>query len=407
VLQAELTKQIAAYNTGRDPERLKIKYSKMAQSPFSFLRGTAHLFYDGLPEITRFAQTPLAWNCGDLHFENFGCYRGDNHLVYFDINDFDEAALAPCIWDLERLLTSILVGGRTLDLDQSQTATLCHACVDSYAGALASGKSLWIERETATGQIGKLLEGLRHHKRVDLLNRRTRGGGSNRRIIVDGKRALPATDEQTDRIRHFMAIFAATQENPGFFRVLDVARRIAGTGSLGLDRFVILVRGKNTPDGHHLLDLKEARPSVLSAHLANPQPRWHSEADRIVSVQRRMQAVTQAMLNSATQNGKSYVLRDLQPSEDRVKLSDWNGHLKRLEEVIANMGRLLAWAQLRSNGRQGSAVADALMVFGGNAAWKSDAIRAAGRLAKHTVEMWHEFRSAWRGKKDASELAET
>jgi uncharacterized protein (DUF2252 family) len=398
-----LINRIATYNAGRDPELLQIKYSKMAKSPFSFLRGTAHLFCERLPDIARFASAPLAWNCGDLHFENFGSYRGNNHLVYFDINDFDEAALAPCFWDLERLLTSILVGGRTLDLDHSQTATLCHACVDSYAEALASGKSLWIERETATGQIGKLLDALRRRRRVDLLTQRTRGRGSNRRIIVDGKKALPATDEQQDRVRHLMSLFAGTQDDPAFYRVLDVARRIAGTGSLGLDRFLILVRGKDTPDGHHLLDLKESRPSVL-AHLVHPQPTWRSEADRIVSVQRRMQAVSPALLDSVTQNGKPYVLRDLQPSEDRVKLSDWNGHLRRLEDVIASMGRLLAWAQLRSSGREGSAVADDLVAFGRNAAWKGEAIGAAASLAKRTTEMWLEFRSTWRVRRKADAL---
>ncbi len=397
-------KRIAAYNVGRDPERLRIKYSKMAQSPFSFIRGTAHLYYDKLAEIGPFGQAPLAWNCGDLHFENFGSYKGDNRLVYFDINDFDEAALAPCVWDLERLLTSILMGGRTLDLDHSQTATLCHACVDGYAGALASAKSCWIERETASGLIGKLLDGLKRRNRIDLLNRRTQGGGTKRRIIVDGKKALRATDEQRDQVSRSMSTFAAAQENPGFFRVLDVARRIAGTGSLGLDRFVILVRGKHSPDGYHLLDLKEARPSALSAHLVVQQPRWTSEADRVVSVQRRMQAVSQALLDSLTENGKSYVLRDLQPSEDRIRLTDWNGHLRRLEEVIASMGRLLAWAQLRSSGREGSATADDLMKFGRNTAWKADAIHAASRLAKEMTEMWHDFRSASRAMKGSGEL---
>ena len=94
-------------NAGRDPERLAMKYAKMAQSPFIFLRGACHLFYDHLPDSPLFGDAPLAWCCGDLHFENFGSYKGDNRLVYFDINDYDEAALAPVTWYLIRLLTSI------------------------------------------------------------------------------------------------------------------------------------------------------------------------------------------------------------------------------------------------------------------------------------------------------------
>ena len=39
--------------------------------------------------------SPVCWICGDLHIENFGSYKGDNRLVYFDLNDFDESILAP------------------------------------------------------------------------------------------------------------------------------------------------------------------------------------------------------------------------------------------------------------------------------------------------------------------------
>ena len=41
---------------------------------------------------------------------------------------------------------------------------------------------------------------------------------------------------------------AEAQADPEFYEVLDVARRIAGNGSLGVDRFAILVRGKGSPD---------------------------------------------------------------------------------------------------------------------------------------------------------------
>ncbi|HEX8964012.1 MAG TPA: DUF2252 family protein, partial [Rhodocyclaceae bacterium] len=68
---------LLAFNAGRDPERLRLKYAKMSRSPFVFLRGTCHLFYRraaalGLPD------SPATWICGDLHFENFGSYKGDN-----------------------------------------------------------------------------------------------------------------------------------------------------------------------------------------------------------------------------------------------------------------------------------------------------------------------------------------
>ena len=102
------------------PSVLAMKYAKMAQNPFIFLRGACHLFYDALPDTPLFQEAPLAWCCGDLHFENFGSYKGDNRLVYFDINDYDEAALAPVTWDMVRLLTSIQCGADALNATQAE-----------------------------------------------------------------------------------------------------------------------------------------------------------------------------------------------------------------------------------------------------------------------------------------------
>ena len=84
--------RIRSFNDEREPERLRIKFDKMAADPFSFFRGTCHLFYADWPKHTPLDEAPAAWLCGDLHLENFGSYKGDNRLTYFDINDFDEAA---------------------------------------------------------------------------------------------------------------------------------------------------------------------------------------------------------------------------------------------------------------------------------------------------------------------------
>src|SRR5690349_4788898 len=44
-----LARRIVELNTGRDPQRLQMKYDAMRASPFAFLRGTARLFYEDLP----------------------------------------------------------------------------------------------------------------------------------------------------------------------------------------------------------------------------------------------------------------------------------------------------------------------------------------------------------------------
>ena len=70
-----------------------MKLARMRASPFVFLRGTCHRFYERLPNDGPLAKAPLAWICGDAHLENFGTYKGDTRLAYFDINDFDEGGV--------------------------------------------------------------------------------------------------------------------------------------------------------------------------------------------------------------------------------------------------------------------------------------------------------------------------
>ena len=390
----DIVAAIQAGNAGRDPERLAMKYAKMAQSPFIFLRGACHLFYPALPASPLFHQAPLAWSCGDLHFENFGSYKGDNRLVYFDINDFDEAALAPASWDLLRLLTSIRCGADELHVTADEAHAVSQSCLDAYRQALGKGKPLWVERDTAGGLIKDLLDNLQNCKRVDFLDKRTTLKNGRRRLKLDGVKALPATDQQKSSVSDFLQHYAAAQPDPKFFTVLDVARRIAGTGSLGVERYVVLVEGKGSPDNNYLLDLKEARPSAMApslAELAIKQPAWADEAGRVVAVQQRMQAIDHAFLQPVKLAGLSSILRGLQPAEDRVAIGEWGKKLDRLKEVVATMGRILAWDQLRAAGRNGSASTDELIAFALRDDWAAEMLAAASDMNSLTKQQWKSF----------------
>src|SRR5512137_832313 len=220
--EGDVVARLLAHNTGRDPERLAMKYAKMAQSPFIFLRGACHLFYDALPKAGVFRSAPLAWCCGDLHFENYGSYKGDNRLVYFDINDFDEAALAPATWDIVRLLTSIQCADEALRATKAEALAVSRLCVDAYRGALVEGKPLWVEPETSTGLVNDLLSSLHLRQRPAFLDKRTVRKGRRRGLKIDGAKALPASPAQQEAVTQFMLRFAAAQPSPKFFDVLDV-----------------------------------------------------------------------------------------------------------------------------------------------------------------------------------------
>jgi uncharacterized protein (DUF2252 family) len=389
---------LVRHDAGRAPDLLAMKYAKMATDPFVFLRGACNLFYDALPSDPLFSKPPLAWACGDLHFENFGSYKGDDRLVYFDVNDFDEAALAPCTWDLVRLLTSVLCGAGMLGSTEDEAIDASRSMIQAYREALSRGKPLWVERDNVEGPIADLLDGLKQRKREDFLDQRTTRHKGSRSIKIDSGKALPVDEAQRQKVASFMKDFAGTQDKPGFYKVLDIARRIAGTGSLGVERYVILVEGKGAPDGGYLVDLKQARPSSLAAALASfnlKQPEMSDEAVRVVTIQRRMQAVDHAFLQAVQVNGAAFVLKGLQPSEDRLDLGSWGRDAKSFAQVTTAMGRILAWDQLRAAGRQGAANADELAEFAQGSGWTDQILDAARTMRDTTRQQWQAFKAAY------------
>jgi uncharacterized protein (DUF2252 family) len=395
-MKKNIVERIERFNAGRIPERLTLKYQLMRSDSFAFYRGTCHLFYEDWPHDSALDDAPPAWICGDLHLQNFGSYRGDDRLVYFDLNDFDEACLAPCTWELGRLLTSIFVAGRWLKLSDAEATSLSECLLQAYTDALSRGKSFTVEAETAEGMVQELLDRVAARKHKDLLDKRTEKRNGKRKLVIDNKRSAPVTAEERQRVEKFIEAWAARQPEPGFFTLLDVAHRIAGVGSLGVDRSVLLVEGKGSPDRNYLLDLKEELPSSLQPYLKLKQPAWKHEAGRVVTIQERAQGTSPALLTAVEMAGRSYVLKELQPTQDKIDLTEWNDKLHRLEKVVATMGRVTAWAQLRSSGRQGSAIADDLIAFANAPKWPSELQKYAKSYASQVEEDYRGFCSGSR-----------
>ena len=393
----DVPQRIADFNRGREPERLALKYAVMRANAFAFYRGTAHLFWEDLARAPdRLPHAPLAWACGDLHLENFGSYRGDNRLAYFDVNDFDEACIAPAAWEVARFLTSVHLAVAELALPADVGVTLSDGFLDAYQAVLADGTARWLERATAVGMVRDLLRAVRHRSQRELLDGRTHRRKWRRVLRVDGRHALAISDDDRARLGEALSAFAATQPDPRFFTVLDAARRVAGTGSLGVRRFVILVGGRGSPDANVLLDIKEARPSALAPYVHAAQPVWESDAARVVATQHMMQAVPPALLERVRIGDCDYVLRELQPTDDRLKLSDAHGRVRRLRVAAATMGRLVAWSQLRSSGRRGSATADDLQAFAAAPGWRHALVGYARGYVATVHHDWTRFVAAGR-----------
>lgn len=177
--------------------------------------------------------------------------------------------------------------------------------------------------------------------------------------------------------------------------MLDVARRIAGTGSLGVERYAILVRGKGSLDGNYLLDLKLVCPSSLSPYIEIEQPKWKTEAPRVG----RGAAANAGRLRGVSLAGRhrSHALSAarLQPSEDRITLDGASQSLAEIGHVIATMGRTVTWGQLRSSRRDGSATVDELIAFARRGKWPDKLLATSHEMARLTLKDAATFAAAF------------
>ncbi|MEP6938299.1 MAG: DUF2252 family protein [Rudaea sp.] len=396
-----VAERIFRFNAGRDADLLPRKFARIAADPFLFLRGTCHLFYADWHGGRKLDAAPCSWICGDLHVENMGSYKGDNRLSYFDLNDFDEAALAPCTWEIARFLVSVHVAARSLRIRLAEARVLCRGFLAAYSGALADGKPRWIERDLASGLIGAMMGRVRGRGRREFLDRRTVRDGKRRRFSIDGDRLLTVAAGDREALIAWMRDFAERQPDPKFFRPIDVARRAAGTGSLGLHRYAVLVRGNGSPNENVLLDLKPAGASSAGARLARIQLQWESQAQRVVTIQKRMQAIAPAFLEPVRFAKRDFVLRELQPSQDRLDLHAVAGDVRPLGETMGTMGRLVAWSALRGSGRQGAAGADDLAAFARTSEWTGMLVEYVEHSAAQVLAEWKEFRGVWQDGRGA------
>lgn len=364
---------ILAWHRGRNPRLLALKWAKIRESPFAFFRGTAPLFYEAWARLKPPA-APLVWICGDAHLENVGSYKGGNRVPYFDLNDFDEACLAPAHGDIGRALTGLYL------LDEP---ALARRFLAAYRARLLTGKPQHIEPEVAHGVIATLLGNVQARRRKEFLASRLVRG--KLRIREGRTFALDAATKK--RVRRIFQAWARRRPDPRFYRIKDICGRIAGNGSLGVERFVVLVQGRKLPV---LMDMKQAVPSAPQQWVGVRPPRWANEAERVATVQNFMQYVPVAHLGWTRTSPVAYLIRELQPIEDRID----RGMLTAADygDFVEQWAGLIASAHLRSGGWKGSAPIEVLMGYartltGSNVRrLLAAARRAALRQKRHFLE---------------------
>lgn len=387
---------IAAYNAPRDPSRLALKYKAMRANAFIFLRGTAHLFHQRLAAGPQRPAGPSAWISGDLHLENFGTYLGSNGLTYFDVNDFDECAIAPCTSDVLRLTTSLLVAAPSYSLATADALALAAGALETYRMELAGGKPRWLERKTASGVIGDLMDELKHRDPEKFVRKRT-ADRNGKKLDVDATKMQAIADaREYEAVRAFVDGHRQASDGHALYHFKDAAYRIAGTGSLGIRRYVVLA--EHAVAGNLvLLDLKEALPSTAAPCSGLSQPGFDSDAQRIVAAQTHSQAMPPALLQPLRLQGRPFVLKELQPTADRLDLVEVARRPKDFAATVHTMAALSAWAQLRASGHMSAATADQLTAFAQDPKALAHDLAVAQAMERATIADWHDYCRAYDG----------
>jgi len=397
---SSIPERIVAFNKGRLPEMLKLKYESMAESVFRFYRGTCHLFYEDLAKVGNFPGSPVTWICGDLHPENFGSFKGDNRLVYFDLNDFDEAILAPCLWEISRMVTSIFIGFNDLGMDRKDASIVAGKFITCYADTLASGKAISIDPRTASGIVATFLNKVEERKQKELLCKRT--------LMKKGKLMLSSEYEKHRLLekslkkeleQHINTWIKTSSLDKNGFTATDCVFRLAGTGSIGVKRYLFLLKRGDRKNKYLLLDMKQAMPSSLLPYVTPKQPHWKSEADRVIQIKQRMQNTPPALLGTTFFKGESFVIQEMQPTEDSINFELLKDRYKDIDRVIEDMAVLSGASQLRSSGRQGSSIADELISFGQNSSWYKGLLLYAEKYSMQVRNDYQQYLLAYKGGK--------
>ena len=382
-----LLKRIERYNQELSPQLKEFKWRAMQEGPFRFYRGTCHLFAEDFASIYKHRPRLKIWNCGDPHLENFGSYKGENRQVYFDINDFDEAFAGSPEHDLARFLTSFVIASNDSNVAHIKIHKAIHDMLAIYSNAIRQRKSLMMESEVAYGEFKKFFGQMSSVNRETFIASRTQKEKGVLRLKTDNKKYLAINQDL--KLKLFESLTPLISKSKRFSEMIfeDAAIRIAGTGSLGLHRYCVLFYSRKKGK-QYLLDIKEARSSCYD--IATPH-HFKNEADRIINIGRIMQFATPAFMTTLKMDKKWFVIRELQPTADKIALDELVGDFNRLTEVATQMVQLLAWAHLRGSGHYGASTADDLVRFAEKKQWIRDITEVSGTLALNNARYYKTF----------------
>ncbi len=329
-----------------------VKHQKMTQSPFRFLRGSSGLFYadmqQGLLKLPKaLTDLPLVRVMGDCHLANFGFFTEEGssgERVIFGPNDFDDACVGHAVWDLSRFAVSLLLaadycrglasgqyhGDNPIDFSTLKVATE----KDADKAMLAFFQQYHKEMQRISADPERRFNAQddfpKTHLLKPFLKKAIKRSAAGEQFLT--KSTLAKTVDLTARPLQFkndaskftrLDAQAYQQVLQNFRPYVDddiidiVMRQGAGTGSLNLQRYYLLV-GPKLPTTeadfalYYVVEAKQQRRSAPLAFFADLSPvNALNDAHLTVDCQRLMQRRPDLILDDHLFDGGHYLLRSL------------------------------------------------------------------------------------------------
>lgn len=357
---------------------LPVRYARMLTSPFAFLRGSAGIMAADLAAGGKTSGIHVQC-CGDMHVANFGIFASAERNLVFGINDFDETLPGPWEWDLKRLVASIVACGRFLGADKILNAAAVMAAVSTYRQrmkqyARMGNLELWystiFEKDILKffppelqPAFKKIAGKARERTHMQVLGKLTDIIGDKYRLRDHAPFIVHETHTQFNRPilealgllleSYFGSLADDRKKLLQEYRIVDVARKVVGVGSVGTRCWIIFMSG-NHADDPLFLQVKEANPSVLEPFVAESAYRNHGR--RVVSGQRLIQGAPDIFLGWGELDGIHFYIRQLRDMKGGIEFDRKKVRIENLPQYSSLCGWALALAHAKSG--------DAAMIAG-------------------------------------------
>lgn len=379
---------LAEQDETRVQELVPLRRERMAASAFAFFRGTAAIM---AADLARTPSTGIEVQaCGDAHVANFGLFHSPERRLVFDINDFDETAPAPWEWDVKRLAASLEICGRERGFSGKERRAVVREAVRSYRLAMrdfarSGSMDVWYAHMDAEELYERMASAASKRERRETaeLFDKARSKNSARAVsklteVVDGelrivnepplivplrelvrqRTGLDVPDPDMRQREKITALLLSRYRKnlPDDRRLLveqyrgvDIARKVVGVGSVGLQAWIVVMEGA-TGDDHLVLQIKEARASVLERYAGEEGS--ESPGRRVVRGQKAMQTASDVLLgwtDMKAEDGtrRSFYVRQLWDGKASIDLDDIDA------DSLAALGGACGWTLAHAHARTG------------------------------------------------------